>query len=271
MRSIRGLLLLALCLCAGALEISRPARPWEFLDVTGPRAALLGREDGTLEAYVWPLKIVKNLRLRFRAGEHSIPGDTIARRIVSRPGSYTIVYSGDDFEVRETLIAPLTEPGAIIWIEARAQHPLRIDAEFTRHFQFLWPASIGTSYAEWDAESHAFRFGADGHPFTAYLGSPQGALLEHEYATNYSAETGNAFTLGTIEGHGERVIAVAGSVQSRIEALASWRRLAQNPREWLSKTESYYDDYLKPTVQVDLPDRHLHDSSHWPPLTTLNC
>ena len=272
MTPIRLLLPLALCaytLCASALEISRPARPWEFLDATGPKAALLGREDGTLEAYVWPLKIVKNLRLRFRSGERSIPGATVARRIVSRPGSYTIIYSGDDFEVRETLIAPLTEPGAIIWIEARSQHPLRIDAEFTRDFQFLWPASIGTSYSEWDAESHAFRFGADGHPFTAYLGSPEGALLEREYATNYSAESGNAFTLGTVEGHGERVIAVAGSILSRVEALASWRRLTQNPREWLSKTESYYDDYLKRTVQLDLPDRNLQGAYDWSRLSMI--
>ena len=46
--------------------ISRPARTWEFLDATGPRASILGREDGTLEAYVYPLKIVKDFRLRFQ-------------------------------------------------------------------------------------------------------------------------------------------------------------------------------------------------------------
>ncbi|MDP8981679.1 MAG: hypothetical protein M3O35_13945 [Acidobacteriota bacterium] len=266
MTPIRALLTLALfgfSIQAAGLEISRPARPWEFLDATGPKSAWLGHEDGTLEAYVWPLKIVKNLRLRFRSGERLIPGASVARRIISRPGSYTIIYSGDDFEVRETLVAPQAEPGAIIWIEARTQHPLRVDVEFTRDFQFLWPASIGTSYAEWDGESHAFRFGADGHPFAAWLGSPQADLLEREYATNYSAEIGNAFTLGTIEGHGERVIAFASSVQSRVQALASYRRLSQNPRDWMRKTEDYYEDYLRRTVQLDLPDRRLRDAYDW--------
>src|SRR5438105_15472382 len=93
---------LALTLMAADLDISRPARTWEFLDATGPRACILGREDGTLEAYVYPLKIVKDFRLRFQMNGRVIPAASIARRIVSRPGSYTIVYSGDEFEVRQT-------------------------------------------------------------------------------------------------------------------------------------------------------------------------
>ena len=49
------------------LEISRAARPWEFVDVTGDRAALLGNESGRFEAWVYPLKIVRNFHLLFHA------------------------------------------------------------------------------------------------------------------------------------------------------------------------------------------------------------
>ena len=103
------LVVLSSALTAADLEISRPARTWEFLDATGPKASLLGREDGTLEAYVYPLKIVKDLKLRSNLNGRVIPAESVARRIVSRPGSYTIVYSGDEYEVRETLIAPLDQ------------------------------------------------------------------------------------------------------------------------------------------------------------------
>jgi len=49
------------------LEFSRAVRPWEFMDVTGQRAALLGSESGRLEAWVYPLKILRNFHLLFHA------------------------------------------------------------------------------------------------------------------------------------------------------------------------------------------------------------
>src|ERR1700683_68219 len=130
MRLLAGLL--ALCCSAAALEISRPARSWQFLDAVGPRAGLLGKEDGTLEGYVYPLKIFKDLRLRFVMDEQVLPAETLARRITSRPGSYTITYTGDNFRVTETLAASMSEPGAVIVLNADTHSPLRIDVEFTR-------------------------------------------------------------------------------------------------------------------------------------------
>ena len=67
------LALSALCFIAAAQDISRPVRSWEFLDAVGPRAGLLGFEDGTLEGYVYPLKIFKDLRLRFRTDGQTLP------------------------------------------------------------------------------------------------------------------------------------------------------------------------------------------------------
>src|ERR1700738_4724356 len=96
MAASRLLFFLALTATAADLEISRPARDWAFLDAAGPKASILGHEDGVLEAFVYPLKIFKNFRLRVPA---------VTRRIVSRPGIYTIIYSGDDFEIRQTLAA----------------------------------------------------------------------------------------------------------------------------------------------------------------------
>ena len=138
------LFLLALCCCADDLQISRPVRAWEFLDATGPRAGLLGFESGVLEAYVYPLKIFGGMRLRFVSGAQVIPGESIARRIMSRPGSYTITYAGDDFQVSETLVVPVDEPGGVVLLDVQARSPLRVDVEFVKDFQLMWPASIGT-------------------------------------------------------------------------------------------------------------------------------
>jgi hypothetical protein len=95
----------------------------------------------------------------------------MARRITSRPGSYTITYTGDDFQIDETLVAPIDEPGAVILLDVRAHSPLRIDVEFVRDFQLMWPASIGTGYAEWNNRLQGFQFGADGQPYAAVFGT----------------------------------------------------------------------------------------------------
>src|SRR5207245_2125627 len=44
-------------IASAALELSRPVRPWEFVDAVGMRAGLLGRENGDFEGWVYPLKL----------------------------------------------------------------------------------------------------------------------------------------------------------------------------------------------------------------------
>jgi len=255
--------LLALSCFAADPQLSRPVRAWEFLDATGPRAGLLGAENGTLEAYVYPLKIFGDLKLRFVTGAQVIPGETIARRISARPGAYTITYTGDDFQVDETLVAPIDEPGAAILLDVRARSPLRIDVEFVRDFQLMWPASIGTGFAEWDDRLKNFQFGADGQPYAAVFGSPDAALQSREYATNYSAATHAVFTLGEIKGHAQRVLAVAASMQSRDEATAAYNRLIARSGRLVDETERYYRGYLANTIEISIPDAHLQQAYDW--------
>jgi GH15 family glucan-1,4-alpha-glucosidase len=256
-------LFFALSCFAGAPQISRPVRAWEFLDATGPRAGLLGAENGTLEAYVYPLKIFGGLKLRFVTGAQVIPGESIARRISSRPGSYSITYAGDDFQVTETLSVPTDEPGGLLLLDVQARNPLRVDVEFVRDFQLMWPASIGTGYSEWNGPLKAFRFGADGQPYSAVFGSPDAALLSQAYATNYSSAATSVFTLGEIKGHAARVLAFAASMKSADEALAAYRRLIDRSGPLVEETERYYSAYLANTIELELPDAHLQQAYDW--------
>ena len=123
------------------LELSRPIRPWEFLPVTGKRAALFGNESGQMEAWIYPLKLLRDFRLVFHENDHAIPAEVLARTITVRPESATIVYSSDTFTVRETFFVPVKEQGAVISFDIQTEQPLEIETRFVRDFQLEWWSS----------------------------------------------------------------------------------------------------------------------------------
>ena len=134
---------------AAALTYSRPVRTWGFLDAVGQQASILGKEDGTLEAYVYPLKLFSDLRFSFEIGDRVIPGSAIARRVSFSPGSSQIVYTGDEFQVTETLTVPPHYPGGLIRLDVEAHDPVTIHFSLKPDFQLMWPAAFGSSFGQW--------------------------------------------------------------------------------------------------------------------------
>src|SRR6202011_2782462 len=113
-----------------SLELSRAVRPWEFLPVVGTRAGLFGNESGRMEAWVYPLKLLRDFHLQFHTEGRVLPAESLARTLITRPESSTIVYTGDTFAVRETFFVPVNEPGALISLEVETEFPLEIEARF---------------------------------------------------------------------------------------------------------------------------------------------
>jgi glycogen debranching enzyme len=258
--AVAGLVCIGL---AAQPRISRPVHAWEFADATGPRAGLFGNEQGTLEAFVYPLKIFRDFRLVFYSGGHEIPAASVARRIVSVPGIYTIVYTGDDFRVSEHLSVPRDSSGALFQLEIEAQNPLRVDLRFTRDFQLMWPASFGAAYGEWREQDKVFRFGVDGQAASAVLGSRDAALVTDGYATNYSSDSETTLTLGTVRGHGERTIAVAASMKSLNDALSEYHGLIEHAVDKIGANADFFQAYLANTVKLRLPSSRLQEAYDW--------
>jgi hypothetical protein len=157
---------------APALEISRPARPWEFLCAVGKRAAIFGNESGRAEAWVYPLKLFRNFSVTFRTPEGDFPAESMVRTIVARPESTTLLFSGNTFRVKETFFAPVDEPGALIRFEVETEAPLEIIVGWRPDFQLEWPAGLGATYGSWDATLHAFSLGEESRKFAGLVGSP---------------------------------------------------------------------------------------------------
>lgn len=253
------------------IEISRTDRPWEFLPITGTRAGLFGNEAGQIEAWVYPLKILRDFHLRFHQDGRVIPAEALARTITVRPESSTILYTGDTFAVRETFFVPVREPGAIITIEVETAEPLEVQAVFERDFQLEWPAALGGTYAYWDPKVNAFHFGEEQKKFSAFVGSPTAVDVQSEYDTNYSGSKQNSFRLGVTEkGRETKIVVIAASTDGQAGAEAAYRRLSSDYVALQKESADYYAGYLENTVSVDVPDRQLQQAYDWSRISVLH-
>jgi glycogen debranching enzyme len=253
-----------------ALELSRAVRPWEFLPIVGTRAALFGNEAGRMEAWVYPLKVLREFHLQFLTDERVVPAETLARTITVRPESSTIVYSGNTFTVRETFFVPVKQPGALISLDVETEKPLEVEAAFTRDFQLEWPAAIGGTYMSWDQNLRAFVLGEETKRFAALVGSATAGDVHEEYQTNYSGSPMSSFRLGvTKKGRENRLIVIAGSMSGRADAEAAYRHLFSSYSQLLLESAEYYEKYLRDTVNVTLPDAQLQQAYDWSRISVL--
>jgi GH15 family glucan-1,4-alpha-glucosidase len=247
-----------------SLELSRPVRPWEFLSAVGRRAGIFGNESGLIETWVYPLKLLREFHLQFHVDGRVLPAEALARTVVVRPESSTIVYSGDTFTVRETFFVPVGEPGAVISIDVETETPLEVEASFERDFQLEWPAALGGTYMSWDAGLRAFSLGEETKKFAALVGSPTAADAREEYQTNYSESPVNSFRLGvTKKGRDRKFVVMAASMDGRAGAEATYHRLSTDCEKLLRTSADYYRKYLSETVNVELPDAQLQQAYDW--------
>jgi len=249
---------------APALEITRAVHPWEFLDVTGPRAALLGNESGRFEAWIYPLKVLRNFHLVFHAEEHVLQGESLARTLIVRPESTTILYASDTFTVRETMVIPIDKPGALIYLDIHSAQPLEVEAVFERDFQLEWPAVLAEPEIDWSPALHAFSFASERPEFTAMIGSPTAAVNETELATNYAASNESSFRLGpSPRGEDHKLIVLAASVEGGRQLEATYKDLIAHSGDFESQAADYYRQYLSRSVALDLPDPQLQQAYDW--------
>ncbi|MGA3350426.1 MAG: amylo-alpha-1,6-glucosidase [Candidatus Sulfotelmatobacter sp.] len=253
-----------------SLELSRPIRSWEFISALGKRAALFGNEQGTLEAWVYPLKILRDFHLRFHVGGAIIPAETLARTLIVHPESSTIVYTSDVFSVRETLLVPVHEQGAVIAFTVDTNAPLEIEAVFSRDFQLEWPANIGGVTEEWDSALHAFHFGDEAGKFEALVGSPSGMELSEEYSSNYFSTQREAMLLGTTtRGSETKLIVIAAAIEDRAPLTNLYHHLENDYVELLESSARYYRDYLDRTISLKLPDAQVEKAYDWARVSML--
>lgn len=257
-------------LTAGPLELAGPASPWRFVNAVGEQSGLWGFENGTLEGWVYPLKIFHDLQLAFELeGDPRIyAGAEIARSVRVRPHAVLIQYSAEQFSVNETLFAPRQRPGFGILLDVQAPANLTVLVRFKPDLNLMWPGGIGGQSYTWDADNKWIKLEEPSGRFSALIGSP---LATGGTAVGYHAYLPNEHPDETIElqispGQAKNSyipIVVTGGIKGAYDAPATYREI-------LRDLPGLYEQSLHHDVELDAqgtqfqtPDLEVNGALRW--------
>src|SRR5258708_16392619 len=161
-----------LILAAGlmqAQEIRKAAEPRKFIEAVGWRAALLGHEDGTFEAWMMPVKVLRDFKLSvyFDGSLEPVPIADLAERVSVSPGHVTITHAHAAFTIRQTWVPSLGLPAAAVLLDIDTQRPIRLRASFTVEMRPMWPASFSGQSSSFDPAEKALVLEEGLHPHAA--------------------------------------------------------------------------------------------------------
>ncbi|MGA3048888.1 MAG: hypothetical protein ABSD67_19805 [Terracidiphilus sp.] len=135
------------------------AEPLKPFTVAGERGVLLGQQDGTLEAWVLPVKLLSHLTIEARIQGYSVPIDVNqqAAEVEVHPDRTVITYSHIGFTVRQIMFSPDEAEigtGPLVLFEFDCLHPTDFTFRFTPELRWMWPErNEGVPNAEWVARS----------------------------------------------------------------------------------------------------------------------
>ena len=250
------------------LALRRRTRPGAFLDVLGRKSAVFGYEHGRLEAWAYPLQILDGLELSFRLEGYPLEmrGADTSSSIEVRPEATVVTYSHAAFTVRQTIFAPLDEPGVVMLLDVDSALPLSVTVSFRPRLKLMWPAGLMTGSLSWDAKQHAYFITEETGRFAGVVGSPAARDVS---VMPYQEEPRDVPAQFRLEVAPTELktnfipVVIAGSVRGREDARATYTRLLNSARGLYEKNVEHYRRLLDETTSVVTPDARINEALQW--------
>ena len=246
--------------------------------VTGPRGALLGQQDGSFEAWIFPRKLLSHMRITADMKDYAVPIDVNeqAATIDVQPGHTTITFSHANFTVRETLFAPQQAPdgaGALAFYQIQAVRPMTLTFSFTPEMQRMWPAlSEDRASPEWvktgssgfyvlhlNFPDHA---GAVAMPtatsgiMAPYQERPKNYPLQFVIHFDPATDSDKLYPLLMTTGE-TAATSTSSALAARLEALDSGFQALY------SGTQKHFEEFSAQHLSIDTPDQKLNQAFAW--------
>jgi glycogen debranching enzyme len=250
------------------LELERRTQAGTFFDVVGRRSAVSGYENRSLEAWVYPLKVLDDFKLSFRLRGYplDIQGPEIMASISVRPEATIFTYAHAAFTVRQIIFAPLEEAGVIMLLDVDSVLPLSVTATFRPRLKLMWPAGLMTGNLRWDEKARRYYITEETHRFVGLVGSPSAQDVS---VMPYQEEPRDVPIQFVIDVPAERMkthfipIVIAGGVEGREKATETYDKLLGGARALYEKNVAYYERLQNETAQVETPDERLNTAFKW--------
>ncbi len=254
-------------IAASPIQFSQPVRRGKYIESGGRRAVVMGREEGIFESWIYPLKVVHDLRLTFNVEGYSYPiaAAELAEWITVRPESTTIAYSHPAFLVRATAFTPLEEPGSLILLDIDSNRRVSVTISFVIDLIPMWPGGLGGQYSYWDEQLKGFVLTESTRKHSAIVGSPAALRYSAQPAHNLP----DAPTQLHIDVDPEYArqnfipIAIAGGLDSPAKIRPLYiRLLAEAPALYEQKIK-HLERIRSDFVSLHSPDPDLNRAVEW--------
>jgi glycogen debranching enzyme len=255
-------------LTTSGLELQRRTHAGAFLDVLGRRSAVFGYEHRKLEAWVYPLQVLEDFEVSFRLEGYplELSGADTSATIDVRPEATTITYSHSAFTVRQTILAPLEEPGVLMLFDVDSVLPLTLNVRFRPRLKLMWPAGLMTGGLSWDEKERAYFITEETGRFVGVVGSPAARDVSVMPYQEEPRDVPAEFTVSVPPDElktGFVPVVIAGSVKGRADAQAAYRRILGSARALYEKNVEHYRRLLEETTQVITPDARVNEALQW--------
>jgi hypothetical protein len=247
--------------------IKKGVEPRKFIESVGRRSFILGREDGTFEAWINPVKILRDFRLSifFDGALDPTPLADVAERVHAAPGRVTIIHSTAAFTIRQTWIAPLDRPAAIVLLDIDTDRPMKLRASFTPELKPMWPASFGGQNSTWMDAERAFVLTEGLRRHAAVIGSPAFARASEQVGHQMPDRTVLAeidITPELARAHFIPIV-ITGSAHGADDARKIYRETLGDLQSIISESDKYYRDFDARTARIETPVPQLNDAFEW--------
>ena len=260
------------------LKIVRTAVPSRPFTVVGPRGAILGQQDGSFEAWIFPWKIFSNLRISAAMKDYPVPIDVNEQAAVVevRPDHTTITFSHANFTLREILFAPHKPPGGtgvLAFFQMEAIRPMTLTFQFTPEMKLMWPAaSDDRPSPEWvkmpTRGFYVLHLNFPDHAAAIELLDAEPGILApyQERPKTYPLQFVLHFDPVRDRNRYFPLLFALGESAADSNSAALAEKLAALGRSWQSlyeETGAYYRDFLSSHLIIRTPDKEFDDAFSW--------
>ena len=161
------------------LSITKPCQSEKPFTVVGEHGAVLGRQDGSFEAWLWPTKVLSEFRITAELENHPVPLELnpLAAVIDVTPEMTTITYSHAAFTIRQRMFAARgADSGTVaVVFEIDSVEPVELTFRFRLDMMRMWPApNFGPATAKWMKEGGYFKVETSDPEIAGAIAIPRG-------------------------------------------------------------------------------------------------